>query len=184
MTYSDLSTDLYAYHYLYIWDLPTFLQNLWRLCSPMEVSTIFLMICSFILARLVDCDKLHPCSRKVLQICTGPVVILSAQAGIRLDPANPAIVNEAVFKNPLREPLAIECFPFRAPLKCHSEFNQTPYLPFSRVKWRRAACSRDESANPIRRNQPYAVCKKRRTGRMGRLAIRVQNQGLGSWRYA
>jgi hypothetical protein len=52
----------------------------------------------------------------VLQTCTGPVTpILSAQAGIRLDAANPATVNEAVFKNLLREPLAIEVLSFSTP---------------------------------------------------------------------
>jgi hypothetical protein len=33
-----------------------------------------------------------------------------AQAGIQFDAANPAIVTDAAFRNPLREPLAIDAF--------------------------------------------------------------------------
>src|SRR5580698_6720935 len=54
-------------------------------------------------------------SRKVLQSCTEPVApATSAQAGSRLDTVSPAIVTDAVFKNSLREPLAIVTLPFQA----------------------------------------------------------------------
>jgi hypothetical protein len=51
---------------------------------------------------------------------------LSAQAGIQFDAANPAIVTDAAFKNPLRESLAIYYVPlFKPRMYARSKANQT-----------------------------------------------------------
>ena len=58
-------------------------------------------------------------SRKVLQTWTGPEAAVSAaQAGTQFDAANPAIVTDAVFRNPLREPFAIDVFLSSGPAEC------------------------------------------------------------------